>query len=352
MSDQDLNLNNHLIQNFYIIGLDSSEIFDEKIYKDPTNLNIEPKVLTKFPNSSKTYNSIPNELILKHCFPIGFKIINYPIQPNNQNFFFTLENIPLNFIDNKKYKNIHFNCYLFYEKLINYFKLKQNKFEYLNKEISNKIKTNEIENFYIPKIICLATLFPFPHEFAKILKIIHKNFTQEINHIKNPIEKVIENLIMEIPLPSYGLYAFNYIFFKERFNFYKNPLNMLQNNSIELNVLFYLFKVEEIVKIFKGILLELPIVFFTPDKKKLTNSVESFLSIISPFDYCFPNVSILPCNCYSIIENYDSYVLGINEEFNENFFGENNLEIDDKNIIIIDLEKSNIIQTNNNNENE
>ena len=352
MSDQDLNLNNHLIQNFYIIGLDSSEIFDEKIYKDPTNLNIEPKVLSKFPNSSKTYNSIPNELILKHCFPIGFKIINYPIQPNNQNFFFTLENIPLNFIDNKKYKNIHFNCYLFYEKLIDYFKLKQNKFEYLNKEISNKIKTNEIENFYIPKIICLATLFPFPHEFAKILKIIHKNFTQKINHIKNPIEKVIENLIMEIPLPSYGLYAFNYIFFKERFNFYKNPLNMLQNNSIELNVLFYLFKVEEIVKIFKGILLELPIVFFTPDKKKLTNSVESFLSIISPFDYCFPNVSILPCNCYSIIENYDSYVLGINEEFNENFFRENNLEIDDKNIIIIDLEKSNIIQTNNNNENE
>ena len=352
MSDQDFNLNNHLIQNFYIIGLDSAEIFDEKIYKDPTNLNIEPKVLSKFPHSSKTYNSIPNELILKHCFPIGFKIIKYPIKPNNQNFFFTLENIPLNFIDNKKYQKIHFNCYLFYEKLNDYFNLKRNKFNFLNKDFSDKNLINEIENFYIPKIICLATLFPFPHEFAKILKILHKNFTQEINYIKNPIEKVIENLIMEIPLPSYGLFGFNYLFFKERFNFYKNPLNMLQNNSIELNVLFYLFKVEEIVKIFKGILLELPIVFFTPDKKKLTNSVESFLSIISPFDYCFPNVSILPCNCYSIIENYDSYVLGINEEFNENFFRENNLEIDDKNIIIIDLEKSEIIQTNNNNENE
>ena len=352
MSEQDFKLNNHLIQNFYIIGLDSSEIFDEKIYEDPTNLDIEQKVLSKFPYFSKSYNNIQNDLVLKHCFPIGFKIIKYPIVPNNSNFFFTLDNVPLNYMDNKKYQKIHFNCYLFYEKLINYLQLKRNKFKLLKIEFSETNLIKEIENYYIPKVICFATLFPFPHEFAKILKILYKNYTQDINYYKNPIEKVIEHLIMDIPLPSYGLYGFNFLLFKERYNFYKNPLNMLQNNSVELNVLFYLFKVEEIVKIFKGILLELPIIFFTPDKKKLTNSVESFLSIISPFEYCYPNISILPCNCYSIIENYDNYVLGVNEEYKEDFFKENNLEIDDKNIIIIDLEKSIIIQTSNNNENE
>ena len=99
MSEQEFKLNNHLIQTFYIFGLDSKTVYDENLYTNPSNLEIEPKVITKFPSVSKSYNCIPNGLILKHCFPTGFKLFKYPIQPNQSNFIFTLDNVPLNYIE-------------------------------------------------------------------------------------------------------------------------------------------------------------------------------------------------------------------------------------------------------------
>ena len=32
---------------------------------------IKPKILTKFPNTKITFNSIPDKVIIDHCFPTG-----------------------------------------------------------------------------------------------------------------------------------------------------------------------------------------------------------------------------------------------------------------------------------------
>jgi hypothetical protein len=69
-------MKNNLIQNFYIIGVPSEEInsrYKEIINK--SNISFTPKIISKFPDINSNYNTIPNEIIIEHCFPTGYTII-------------------------------------------------------------------------------------------------------------------------------------------------------------------------------------------------------------------------------------------------------------------------------------
>lgn len=66
--------------------------------------------------------------------------------------------------------------------------------------------------------------------------------------------------------------------------------------------------------------------------------------MLYPFKYQKPKIAILPTNHYSLIEISQCYALGINQEYNPDFFSENNLEIENKTIIIVDIDKIKIIE--------
>jgi hypothetical protein len=335
MLSKEIAINNQLIQHFYIIGLDSNDIFSDTIYNEPLSKNIEPKIISKFPELSYSYNNIPDSLILKHCFPTGFFGIElkFKYKPTPTNFYFTLYNIPVNNLNNEMYKNIYFTCFEFYESLYNYYEIYKKKLNLLNKESSISNEEN-LKHYYFPKVICVASLLSFPHELSKILSSIYHKFIHEKSKVNYPLEKLVENLVMKIPYPSYGQ-SISYINFNEKIIMSRNPINKIQNNSVELNLLFSYFSPEDVLTLLKYLILEIPLLCFCKDKYKLTNIVESLLSLLFPFKYIYPSISILPSNCYSIIETFDSYFLGINEEYNENFFKNNNLEIDEKSIVIV-----------------
>jgi len=98
----------NLIQNFYIIGFspddffkinnkdktgEFAEIFKENIAEMP---NIEPKIISKFPIIQDSMNTIPDNIIINHCFPDGvIKIKEAKIQ--KVFFQFELDNIPQNY---------------------------------------------------------------------------------------------------------------------------------------------------------------------------------------------------------------------------------------------------------------
>ena len=354
MLSKEIPINNQLIQHFYIIGLDKNDIFSDKIYNEPLSKNIEPKIITKFPELSYSYNNLPDSLILKHCFPIGFFGIElkYKSKPSSNIFYFSLENIPVNNLNNDMYKKIHFTCFEFYESLDNYYEIYKKKLNLLKKE--NSISNEEnLKHYYFPKVICVASLLSFPHELSKILSSIYHKYISEKSTKNYPLEKLIENLVMKIPYPGYGQ-SISYINFNEKIIMNRNAINKIQNNSVELNLLFSYFSPEDVLILLKYLILEIPILCFCEDKYKLTNIVESLLSLLFPFKYIYPSITILPSNCYSIIETIDSYILGINEEYNENFFKNNNLEVDEKSIaiIIINHDDSSKIKINESQSNE
>lgn len=75
--------------------------------------------------------------------------------------------------------------------------------------ISGNTKVN-LANIYVPKCICLISLYPFFNEQIKILRGILKYSKKK--KIKKPIELVIQNLIIDVPCPPKGIWKVNYKF--------------------------------------------------------------------------------------------------------------------------------------------
>ena len=186
-----LEMKNNLIQNFYVIGVPLEKIIDisslktkEKSYDIfiDKSTNYIPKIISKFP-PIENFNKIIDDLVVTHCFPNklyvkeGKKYSDY-----KYHFEFELDNKIYNFIDKNKsiYSKIHFTCLKFYESIKDYKKLKDNIFDKLNDNKNNINEVSKINNegritiggspiYYIPKVICFASLLPFPDELYKIL---------------------------------------------------------------------------------------------------------------------------------------------------------------------------------------
>ena len=92
--------------------------------------------------------------------------------------------------------------------------------------------------------------------------------------------------------------------------------------------------------------MEIPILFFSKNKEKLTNIFETFIFLLSPFEYQYPHVSLLPDINSGIIEMAKSFAFGINYEWVEpgtqgekkNYFEKMNLNVFNKLIKIVDID--------------
>lgn len=379
---------NPLIEYFYLFGLPVETIEDPEFYKENQFSKLEnykPELLSKFPPIKKPNAEIDSNIILSHCFPKGFKIIEGQSAPVDEYFHFSLDNIPSLHTKNKY---IHYSCLIFYESLITYYNIqklinhdKPNKGKRTSmtelllendienpetnsdinksktKKLDKKLKTSFLinkshlfDNFYVPKVLCFSSFVPFPNEFKYILKKIKEYSMGVQGKMTVPVEKLIENLVISIPRPIRG--RFNLKFKKDYFlqNGEKNDFDITLPDFNQYNFhsyryhLILLFTIEDIIEIYKSLLLEIPIIFFSQEKEKLTNIVQSFLELLSPFQYQYPNIAILPEDNLGIIEYAKSFCLGINNEWidkenNTNFFERKNILIFNKPIRICDIDQ-------------
>lgn len=368
----DINIDNNLIHFFYVIGLDHTLTLNDTFYHNIKSINsfdnLKPTILSKFPPISNTLLNLIDDILLRHCFPNGYVIPMTDSPPSSEAFFLEFNNYPLH----EKYTKIYYTCLLFYEPLEHYNQIRFNK--RVNEKASQmmmaelKLNSNEsidlsdlslskksissdllshdnYSNYYLPKIIAFASVLPYPRELSKILHSMHKYYSESKNEKAIPIEKLIENFVLGIPLPSKGKFIIqHHLFNNEKYSFDQFPINKIPNNSIELQNLFHIFKVSDILRIYKCLLLEIPLLFFSNHKTRLSTLLEGIISLLYPFKYQKPKISILPTNHYCLIEMSQCFALGINQEYKPEFFTENNLEIENKTIIIVDIDKIQIIE--------
>ena len=388
-----MNMKNNLIQNFYIIGLypedvcpksksDKNKIID--IFTANTYTELTPKIISKFPPTNSNHNSLQNEIIIEHCFPNGFKMVKSQNKNNILHFSFELDNLKYSYLKYKSlYSKIYFTCLKFYEPLHKYQKMKTE----LNKTIKiepqanniNKINIiNDKNELFIPKVICLASLLPFTKELNKILNNLYNYYlyynTNSDDNTENdlsPIEKIVEQIVMCIPFPlslkdEYCIsYKFNnplnssslkninqnsinnFQFNINNINFKKyDPLMCFMNDiySLPLSELFVYFNEEEILKIFKYITLEIPILFFSENIELLSKMIQGFLSLLQPFTYVQPNATILPFKFYGIINIESKFIFGIGQNYRPDFFKQNNILLDKSIIVVYFLNKKGKIE--------
>ena len=368
-------MNSNLYQTFYIIGLDNDlAMTSEPLYRNPHIFSAVPTIISKYPQIKESYNLIPDNLVILHCFPQGYRILDNEPEFKTAFYTFRLENLPFINVDNQKYAKMYFSCLLFYESLYDYYILKK---KYNDNNTNILDDENILRKFYVPKVICLASLLPFPEETKSILETLFKVYGNNTININNnvsnvspseetstdntadtnisdsnnnnnnkniktlpPIEKEIENIIFGIPyIPNSGQ-CIIYNIADTSIQFKRSPLNQQPNISYNLSLFFNENNIIHIMKAYKCLLLEIPILFFSKDITLLTTVTEGLNILLYPFEYQYPFISVLPVNSYSLIEASHCYCLGINETYKKNFFKGNNLEIDDKTIAIVDLDSN------------
>jgi len=355
------------IEYFYIFGAKETTVRTEKFYQN--SLYTKPgyltmQLLSKFPPYEKPNSNMDENVILNHCFPTGYNLlISQPNQyPKHECFHFNLDN--LNSLNNED-KKIYFTCLLFYEPLSTYYDLFL-RVKKLNKFTFNKIKplTKEqkelMGKYFVPKVIVFSSFVPFPNEEKYLLgKLLAyaSGLTKGIqNNIVIPIEKVIEKLVLGIPMPPKGKFFVTYKNnnciipnVEKDYEIKQRELNQYNYYSYKMHLIFF-FKTDDIAEIIKCLLSEVPILFFSQSKERLTNIFETFLFLLRPFEYQYPHVSILPDINAGIIEMAKTFAFGINYEWVEpdnkegkiNYFEKLNLNVFNKLIKIVDIDNRKI----------
>jgi hypothetical protein len=341
--------NDTLFQTFYVFGIEPNDLDISDFKNDSNYLETkfkELKLLTKFPpRKNQSYEIEPN-IIMNHCFPKGYKLVESSKDNNLQDeyFFFSLENVNRLNPENKR---IYYIAVIIYEPVNLYLNIKyDNKIPSLPKKNSKPLN-----NIYIPKGFCLSMIKPFPFEAKNLMKELLDYFRG--NQITLPMEKIIESIIYGIPKP---LRAYFYISCKKTNEFFPKQKQDIDFRMREFNQynfssyiyqLIFTFSLNDVLTIFKCLLFEIPILFFGKDKEILTNIVETFFHILHPLEFQYPYVSILPDNYCGLIETEKCFLFGINESliFDEKtnnqeptYFKDHLLNVENKLILICDID--------------
>ena len=284
---EQLETGNNLVDYFFVCGVPPSICTNEEIYNisDENHLDnmkniLKPSLLCKFPEFDNNNDTI-DEAIINYCFPNGFEMIHNPYSEQKREVFSIILD---NNLFSSEYPQKYLTCIKFYEKLSQYKKLQQ-QIEKIEKNkdnpdfidfeetsinsIRNSLKDdknngihkhnkmltsilspvnvgdhvikdsnrekldegqmrntlnkpiNKIKNYFIPKCICLVSIHPYVKLYQKILTNIY-NYGLSTNKI--PLENIITNLIIEVPIPPRGLYSINY-------NYAFNEINSNNNQS-------------------------------------------------------------------------------------------------------------------------
>ena len=383
---EELSTPKKFLEYFFIIGLDPKVSIEEYLYnsslEDLNNFylkNLRPEIITKFPPINKSYINIDDNLT-ELCFPDGFKLQRFDIQPEPEpikfilgNYFYSID-YPLKYV----------TCLKIYESLEQYKKIQIKLKKYLSKasmnlknstrtvfiydsfnEESNSrnsvggtkdskdcfnnndkdiIKECEFKNYYFPKIIGFVSLKPFYNSQKYMLLQIYNYYKNEIK-LKTPLEKIILNVLYSIPMPPKGLNVYYYKLNEnyEQVEIKSEKMNKLKNIDDDLEVVFKYFSVDNFLEIFKYILYETKTVIFGTNINHLCSFVYGLISILYPLTYPFQVSSSVHKNAFEVLESISPYIIGVNQIYNESFFADNKIEIKGSNYLIIDLDNKEYI---------
>ena len=286
----------------------------------------------------------------------------YNINPNNNsndnnkknsvvhNSFVLEQNGPLNFNDNLSTysSNTYYNNNCVNKILNNYSLLSYNStknpalsdYSQRDTNISSFFNNRNLKKYYIPKCICLVSLYPFIIELTMIIKSIYKY--SRLDKIEIPLEKIINNLILEVPRPPRGLYTIEYPLFEDTLKLTNSKLNEIFYADFEFDRLFVTLNSEQILKIFQYLMLGVKILFFSTKTELLTPIILTSLILLFPFKFPFPVVSILPKDTYYLIDSITPEILGINEKYYPYFFKDNDIDITDY-LLVVDIDEQKLI---------
>ena len=263
---------NNFIDYFMEVGV-KPEIFKNKILYESDNiedlnLTLTPQIITKFPNFDKKNVVIENTMI-HQIFPHGFSIVESKTKPIPDFYCLVLDNQLLSAIYTRKY----LACLIIYEgieqykKLNDKFQANDNKFLSIIKNMALKNNKKENKNdkykyYYIPKCLCLVSVHPHINKFEEILRTIYDiSLSSNYSHIF--IDQIIEKLIIETPKIPRGLRRIVLKFPNNEIEITESKINEFPFSNVNLSYTFEIMNYNNIIDIYKYLLYETKLIFFS-----------------------------------------------------------------------------------------
>ena len=339
---------NNFIDYFVEVGVKPEIFKNNYLYTSESiediNSKIVPQIITKFPKIDKKYIVIESTLI-QQIFPHGFNAVEAEAKPDPEFYSIILDNQ----LYSATYTHKYFACLLIYESIKNYEKLneKYKTTDIMFKSIMNakssrdketKYNEKKYENYYIPKCLSIVSVYPSFNKFEEILRALYDLvLSNKYNNLY--IDRIIEKMIVETPKLPRGYKKISLKLPNKIIDLTERKMNDYPSININLSKLFGTLKMANIIEIFRYLLFETKLIFFSSKLYDLTNTIMSILSLITPFKYQFQVVSVLPKELYHFIETISPYIFGINEAYDDNFLKRNNITLEDSTICIIDIDQ-------------
>ena len=373
---QELDKGNNFIDYFLVIGLEPEIYKKEWLYNEELDVintkykdEIKPKIISSFPPFEKTTISF-DDSILSHCFPHGYQLTKSLNKPKPKVFSFILDN---NFF-NINYPQKYLSCLICYEcvsqyKILYELDKKYNETQKDEKKGDENKKDGEEDFIYIPKCLLIMSLYPFFGEFEKIITEIYnyslnqviqlidnsenssksskKKFMKRLSlkevslkakDVNEPIEKIIENLLIELPVPPQGISTVKYFLNEEERTIKQNKMNNLPLVDVNLKRICLDFEPKDIIMIYNYLFLETRILFFSKNIEYLNTYIYGLLALLYPFQYQYQIITILPEENFEILESITPFIAGINQPFEDDFFEKNNFVLSDC-FFVVDIDK-------------
>ena len=321
----------NLIDYFLICGI-------PPLLSDYENLP-PPKILSKFPPFDKAHIGI-DDGIITYLFPNdSFRIQNFNSIPQSKFFSFILDNNVYSYDQPQKYVS----ALMIYEPLSTYktIELKSKNDETVISFKNKNSPYHKLLNLYVPKIIAVVSVCPYINTHQKILSALYSY--SQMKNVQLPIEKLIQSLVIEVPMPPRGIVAIDYSLLNVKINLKNSKLNEVSYKNYDMRVMFKLFNSDKVIEIYKSLLYENKIIFFSKNANYLTNCILTLLSLLYPFKYPFQVATPVPKANYNIIESISPFIFGINEAYVDTFFDDNEFDIEDTTILVVDIDKSELI---------
>ena len=330
--------NNSYIEYFIEVGINPYSLFMLNI----SQLNsietmkgiLNPEIISKFPNIDKKYVLI-DKASVKTIFPKGIKITEVKNTPDPEFYSVILDNQQCS----NNYLQKYISCLVIYEKLSNYISLY---YDFNEIEVKNNEKKilDMYDKYYIPKCLAIVSLYPYIDKYEEILRSIYEIFLSE-NSKYFFLEELIMKLVIEIPKVPNGISNVYVKFPNKTIELTEKKMNELPAIHFNLSQAIGHFSLSNFIDIYTYLLLETKMIFFSSKIQELSNTILSFLFLLSPLKYQFQIVSNLPRELFHFCKSLSPFIFGINESYYQHFFKKNKIEIEDSTICVVDIDDGN-----------
>ena len=327
------NTKNNYIDYFIEIGINPTLLFHEELFNsisiDSINKLLIPEIISKFPNFDKKSVVLDN-VIIQSIFPEGFKCIETNNKPDPIFYSIILDNQ----MNSSEYIHKYVSCLIIYESISNYIILNE---LYKYNKLKNKNFLEKCNKYYIPKCIGIISLFPYIDKFEEILRSLYELFLSRM-YINLYLEEIIMNLVIEIPKVPRGFKRVILRLPNKTIDLTENKMNSLPTIHSNLSQAIGHFSLENLIDIYTYLLLETKMIFFSSKIQELSNTILSFLLLLTPLKYQYQIVSVLPKQLFSFCQTLSPFIFGINESYYPHYFKKNKIEIEDSTICVVDID--------------